>query len=39
MLANATRVKPGYGGECIAWLIPLMIAELFATMERDRKQF
>lgn len=36
-LANATRIKPGLGGECMGWTIPLMLAMAFAMLERDRK--
>ncbi len=32
-LVNFTRTKPGIGGECFAWLFPVLIYGLYETFK------
>ena len=32
-IANQTRIEPGYGGECLVWLIPSLLYFLFKTIK------
>ncbi|MCI9094214.1 MAG: hypothetical protein HFF36_10600 [Coprobacillus sp.] len=32
-IANQTRNEPGYGGECLAWIIPSLLYFLFKTIK------
>lgn len=35
-IANASRIKSGYGGECFMWTLPLTIAIFCSIKESER---
>lgn len=38
-IANATREIPGYGGECLVWLLPLLARVLYTMCKSIKEDF
>ena len=37
--ANATRQEPGFGGECIMWMLPGLLYMLYTNLREMRKEW